>query len=470
MSDPTWVSVLPPVVAIVLAIWTRQVYLSLFGGLVLGYMILASWNPVTGLGGAIQGTVDVFKDGGNTSVIMFTLVIGALIATIESSGGVRGFVEWLDKTNKVTTSRGAQFLVYIAAPAVFIESNINVLVRGAVGRPLCDRYKCSREKLAFILDSTSAPMCVLLPMNAWGAYVLSILAGLGVAAPLEVFLGSILLDFYAIIMILLVGFVILRGWDIGPMKAAEERTRGGLLLWPNATPLIDQEMLSPQITDKIPPRAWNMVAPLAVMVLFMPLGLWVTGDGKMMSGSGTTSVLWAVMAGLATAWLMLLAQKAYSVDELTKIALKGAGGLVPLALIMLLAIALGAMTRELGTGVYVASVTSGVLPPYLFLPLVFLVASVIAFATGTSWGTFAIMLPIAVPAAMAMDLPLAPFVAAVLSGGVFGDHCSPISDTTILSSMASATDHIDHVRTQLPYALIAAGISTVLFAVTGAIL
>ena len=470
MSDPTWVSVLPPVVAIVLAIWTRQVYLSLFGGLVLGYMILASWNPITGLGGAIQGTVDVFKDGGNTSVIMFTLVIGALIATIESSGGVRGFVEWLDRTNKVTSSRGAQFLVYIAAPAVFIESNINVLVRGAVGRPLCDRYKCSREKLAFILDSTAAPMCVLLPMNAWGAYVLSILAGLGVAAPLEVFLGSILLDFYAVIMILTVGFVVLRGWDIGPMKAAEERTRGGLLLWPNATPLIDQEMLSPQVTDKIPPRAWNMVVPLAVMVLFMPLGLWITGDGRMMSGSGTTSVLWAVMAGLATAWLMLLAQKAYSVDELTKIALKGAGGLVPLALIMLLAIALGAMTRELGTGVYVASVTSGVLPPYLFLPLVFLVASVIAFATGTSWGTFAIMLPIAVPAAMAMDLPLAPFVAAVLSGGVFGDHCSPISDTTILSSMASATDHIDHVRTQLPYAAIAGGIATVLFAVTGAIL
>ncbi|HSW28302.1 MAG TPA: Na+/H+ antiporter NhaC family protein [Longimicrobiales bacterium] len=470
MSDPTWVSVLPPVVAIVLAIWTRQVYLSLFGGLVLGYMILAGWNPVTGLGGAIQGTVDVFKDGGNTSVIMFTLVIGALIATIESSGGVRGFVAWLDRTNKVSTSRGAQFLVYIAAPAVFIESNINVLVRGAVGRPLCDRYKCSREKLAFILDSTSAPMCVLLPMNAWGAYVLSILAGLGVEAPLTVFLEGVVLDFYAIIMILLVGFVILRGWDIGPMKAAEERTRGGLLLWPNATPLIDQEMLSPQITDKIPPRAWNMVAPLAVMVLFMPLGLWVTGDGKIMSGSGTTSVLWAVMAGLAAAWLMLLAQKAYTVDELTKIALKGAGGLVPLALIMLLAIALGAMTRELGTGVYVASVTAGVLPPFLFLPLIFIVASVIAFATGTSWGTFAIMLPIAVPAAIAMDLPLAPFVAAVLSGGVFGDHCSPISDTTILASMAAATDHIDHVRTQLPYALIAAGISTVLFAVTGAFL
>ncbi len=470
MSDPTWVSILPPVVAIVLAIWTRQVYLSLFGGLVLGYTILASWNPISGLGGAIQGMVAVFEDGGNTSVIMFTLVIGALIATIESSGGVKGFVEWLDRTNRVSSSRGAQLLVYAAAPVVFIESNINVLVRGAVGRPLCDRYRCSREKLSFILDSTSAPMCVLLPMNAWGAYVLSILAGLGVEAPLTVFLEGVVLDFYAIIMILLVGFVVLRGWDIGPMKAAEERTRGGLLLWPNATPLIDQEMLTPQITDKILPRPRNMLVPLAVMVGFMPLGLYITGDGNLMSGSGTTSVLWAVMAGLAAAWLMLLAQKAYTVDGLTKVALKGAGGLVPLALIMLLAIALGAVTRHLGTGVWVANVTAGVLPPFLFLPLIFVVASVIAFATGTSWGTFAIMLPIAVPAAAAMDLPLAPFVAAVLSGGVFGDHCSPISDTTILSSMAAATDHIDHVRTQLPYALIAAGISTVLFAVTGALL
>ncbi len=470
MSDPTWTSVLPPVVAIALAIQTRQVYLSLAGGIVLGWMIVEGWNPIAGLGGGIQGTVDVFADAGNTRVLLFTLVIGSLIATVESSGGVRGFVTYLEKTNRVTTGKGAQLLTYLAAPVVFIESNINILVRGAVARPLCDRYEVSREKLSLIIDGTAAPMCVMLPMNAWGAYVLQILAGLGVAAPLEVFVGSIVLDFYAIIMILIVGFVIARGWDIGPMRAAEERTRNGMLLWPNATPMIDEETLSPKITGKVPPRARNMLAPIAVMVAFMPIGLYVTGDGNMMSGTGTTAVLWAVLAGLSTAWLLLLAQKAYTVDELMKVALKGAGGLVPLALIMLLALALGAVTQELGTGQYVAGVTSGVLPPFLFLPLVFVVAAVIAFATGTSWGTFAIMLPIAVPAASAMDLPLAPFVAACLSGGVFGDHCSPISDTTILSSMAAATDHIDHVRTQLPYALIGGGVTTVLFAMTGVFL
>lgn len=470
MSDPTWISVLPPVLAIVLAIWTRQVYLSLAGGLVLGYTILSGWNPIAGVGGAIQGTVTVFEDAGNTRAIMFTLVIGALIATVEASGGVRGFVEFVDRTRWVSSARGAQLLAWVTGCVIFIESNITVLVSGAVARPLCDRYKCSREKLAYIIDSTSAPVCILIPMNAWGAYNLQILTGLGVDEPLKVFLEAVVLNFYAIAAVLLTLFVILRGWDVGPMKKAEARTRGGELLWPNATPMIDEEILSPPNNAKIPHRAFNMIVPIAVMVLSMPVGLYVTGGGDILAGSGSTSVLWAVLAGLGTAWVLLLLQRAYTQDELVKIGLKGAGGLMPLALILLLAIALGAVTRDLRTGEYVAQVTSGLLPPFLFLPLVFLVAAAIAFSTGTSWGTFAIMLPIAVPAGAALDLPVAPFVAASLAGGVFGDHCSPISDTTIIASMAAATDHIDHVRTQLPYALIGGGIATVSFATLGAFL
>jgi Na+/H+ antiporter NhaC len=169
-------------------------------------------------------------------------------------------------------------------------------------------------------------------------------------------------------------------------------------------------------------------------------------------------------------WLMLKVQKAYSMDELVRLALKGAGGLVSMALVLLLALSLAAVATQLGTGAYVAQVTSGVLPPFLFLPLIFVVSGFVAFSTGTSWCTFAIMLPIAVPAAATLGLPLAPFVAAALSGGIFGDHASPISDTTIISSMAAATDHIDHVRTQLPYAAIAGGIAIVGFAVIGATL
>jgi len=470
MHDPTWISVLPPVIAIVLAILTRQVYLSLAGGLVLGWTILSGWNPFAGTAQAIQGAVSVFQDEGDTRAILFTLVIGSLIATIESSGGVRGFVEYLERTRWVTTAKRAQLLAWVTGVVIFIESNITVLVAGSVARPLFDRYRSSREKLAYIIDSTSAPICILIPMNAWGAYNLGILEGLGVENPLAVFLEAVVLNFYAIVAVLMTLAVILWGLDFGPMKKAEARTRQGELLWPDATPMIDEEVLSPKPNDRIPPRAYNMFLPIASMVLFMPVGLTITGSGNLLDGSGSTSVLWSVLFGLGVAWLLMLRQKAFTQDELVKIALKGAGGLVPLALILLLAIALGNVAETLGTGEYVARVTSGILPPFLFLPLVFLVAASIAFSTGTSWGTFAIMLPIAVPAAATLGLPVAPFVAASLSGGVFGDHCSPISDTTIISSMAAATDHIDHVRTQLPYALVGGVIATVCFGILGSFL
>jgi Na+/H+ antiporter NhaC len=234
--------------------------------------------------------------------------------------------------------------------------------------------------------------------------------------------------------------------------------------------MVDEDVLAPPPNDRIPPRARNMFVPIIAMVLMMPVGLYVTGDGDPRAGSGSTSVLWAVLSGLMVSWLMLKVQKAYSMDELVRLALKGAGGLVSMALVLLLALSLAAVATQLGTGAYVAQVTSGVLPPFLFLPLIFVVSGFVAFSTGTSWGTFAIMLPIAVPAAATLGLPLAPFVAAALSGGIFGDHASPISDTTIISSMAAATDHIDHVRTQLPYAAIAGGIAIVGFAVIGATL
>jgi Na+/H+ antiporter NhaC len=287
---------------------------------------------------------------------------------------------------------------------------------------------------------------------------------------LGVFLQSVMLNFYALAAVLLVLVVILFGVDIGPMKKAEARTRDGAVLWPDATPMIDEEVLSPSPIDGLEPRARNMIVPIASMVLFMPLALYVTGDGDLRAGSGSTSVLWSVLFGLAVAWALLLSSRAFTVDSLMKTTLKGAGALVPLALILTLALALGDVIEALGTGRYVAQVTAGTMPNVVYLPIVFAVASGIAFATGTSWGTFAIMLPIAVPAAVTLGLPIAPFVAASLSGGIFGDHCSPISDTTIISSMAAATDHIDHVRTQLPYALIGGGIAAVGFAILGALM
>lgn len=468
MTEPTWVSLLPPIIAIVLAIWTRQVYLSLAAGVWLGWTILSDWNPFAGLAVGIDQTVAVLGDEGNAKVILFTLVIGALIATVEASGGVKGFVAWLNQRELVNNGRRAQLLAYLVGIVIFIESNITVLVAGAIGRPLFDRFRVSREKLAYIIDSTSASVCILIPLNAWGAYILAILAELGVENPLGVFVASIPLNFYALTAVVLAGIVIMTGMDLGPMRSAERRTRSGQLLNENAAPMVDPEVISPEPETDIPPRARNMILPIFAMVAMMPIALFITGGGDMREGSGATSVLWAVSIGLTVAWILLLAQRAFTVDRLMSVALKGAGGLIPMALVLLLALALGAVANELGTGVYIAQVTAGVLPPVVFLPLIFLVAAGIAFSTGTSWGTFAIMLPIAVPAAAVMGLPLAPFVAASLAGGIFGDHSSPISDTTIIASMASATDHIDHVRTQLPYAMIAGGVAVIGFAVVGA--
>jgi Na+/H+ antiporter NhaC len=463
-------SLLPPLLAIGLAIYTRQVYLSLAAGIWLGWTIAAGGSPIAGAGLAIDRTVGVLADAGNARVIVFTFLIGSLIAVIEANGGVRGFVTWVETRHWVTNGRRAQLLAWLIGIVIFIESNITILVAGSVCRPLFDRFRVSREKLAYIVDSTSAPVCILIPFNAWGAYVLGLLAGLGVAEPLTTFLVAIPLNLYAIAALVLAGTVAVAGLDWGPMRKAEQRTAEGKLQWEHAVALADPGDIAPKPSEGIPLRPVNMILPIAVMVGFMPLAMFVTGAGEFSQGSGSTSVLWSVMAGIATAWVLSLGQRLLNLERLSEASIKGAGALTGMAVVLLLAIALGNVTDELGTGEFVASAVGGRLPLPLLLPLVFLVAAGIAFATGSSWGTFAITLAVAVPLAGALGLPAAPFVAAVLSGGIFGDHCSPISDTTIISSLASATDHIEHVRTQLPYALIAAGVAGLGFAVVGATL
>ncbi|MDT8435831.1 MAG: Na+/H+ antiporter NhaC family protein [Gemmatimonadota bacterium] len=406
-------------------------------------------------------------DAGNARVLLFTFAIGALIALVEANGGVRGFVSWVERRRWVTDGRRARVLAWLIGLVIFIESNITVLVAGSVCRPLFDRFRVSREKLAYIIDSTSAPVCVLIPFNAWGAFILGLLLSLGVEDAVPVLVATIPLNFYALAAFALAGTVAWRDLEIGPMKAAEERTRDGRLHWDHAQAIADPEDMAPPPAAGIPQRPVNMVLPIAVMVLTMPVAMWITGAGDVMAGSGSTSVLWAVLAGIGAASVLSLAQRLLDLERIGQVALQGAGALTGMALVLLLAITLGAVTQEMGTGTYVAGVVGGRVPPALLLPLLFVVAGGIAFATGSSWGTFAIMIPVAVPLAAALGLPIAPFVAASLSGGVFGDHCSPISDTTIVASLASASDHIEHVRTQLPYALLAGAAAAAAFALTG---
>lgn len=467
--EPNAFSILPPLLAILLAIATRQVVISLGIGIWAGFCLLHSLDPLRALPLALDGIINVFSDPGDTRVLIFTLVIGGLIATIEQVGGVRGFIRLLESSEWVNNSWRAKWLAYFTGIVVFVESNMTLLVAGAISRPLFDHYRISREKLAYIIDSTSAPVCILIPLNAWGAVVLGLLASSEIENPVEVFITAIPLNFYSLLAIVFCAFVIWRNLDLGPMRKAEQRTAGGELLWPNATPMVDPSILASQEAAGEADRARYMIVPIAVMVLSMPLSLYITGDGDITAGSGSTSVLWAVLLALASCWLLVLFDRRGNVDELMRTFLRGAGGLLPVAVILLFALALGDVANLLGTGTYVAQLAREAIPLSLLLPLLFILSAFIAFSIGSSWGTFAIMIPLAMQIALSLDINPGYFLAAVLSGSIFGDHASPISDTTVVASMASATDHIDHVRTQLPYALTCAALATPAFFLLGLI-
>lgn len=501
MAEPTFFSLLPPVVAIVLAIFTRQVYISLFLGIWIGWFVhlaqpgvisefiektsaflhlsgnsaeiagLLGWIAsafIRSLAAALEGLVEVFADAGNTQVIIFSAMVGSLLTFTQFSGGMAGFVNWVTGRGIVRTRRGAGLLAWFIGLIIFIESSICVLITGAIARPLFDRLKISREKLAYIADSTSAPKCVLVPLNAWGAFIIALLLAQGVTDPWKQMFLAIPLNFYAWLAIFIVLYTIIFQKDFGPMRQAEHRVRfENKILRDGAEPLVTSEVLTVEKKAGIPARARNMLLPILVMVGMMPLGLLITGEGDLTRGSGATSVFWSVIAALIVAGVAYRWQKIMNLKELMDQFMKGISGLMPLALLMMLAFAIGNICKLLGTGVFVANLAKTWMLPQFVPAVLFLFSCFISFSTGTSWGTFAIMIPIAVPTAQMLGLPLAPSIAAVLGGGVFGDHCSPISDTTIIASMAAATDHIDHVRTQLPYALFVAVISFLLYLVVG---
>jgi tetracycline resistance efflux pump len=461
MSDPNWTVLLPPLVAIGLALLTRQVYLALFTGIWLGYFLLRG-GVLGSLAESIDAAIAVLASPGDARVIVFTLVIGAFILTLERSGGVTGFIQLLERRSWVTNGRRAQWLAWAIGVLIFIESNITVLVAGTVSRPLFDRFRVAREKLAYLIDSTSAPICMLIPLNAWGAFNLGLLDGLGVEQPLRVLLGSIPMNLYAIVAVALAAYTVARNFNPGPMAEAERRAAAGE---------VEAVQLDAQILqDSAPANAWNMLLPVFCLVGAMPVFLLITGNGDLFAGSGSSSVLWASLLALAVVSILVLAQRSLSLEQLTRTWMAGAGNMLPIATVLLLALALGGVSRALGTGVYVAAMVGETLPVYLLPASLFLVSGAIAFSVGSSWGTFSIMLPIAIPVAAALGCDPALFVAAVLSGGIFGDHSSPISDTTIVSSLASGVEHIDHVSTQLPYALLAGSLSLAGFLVLGLIL
>jgi tetracycline resistance efflux pump len=437
-----WYSVLPPMIAIVIVFWRKEVILALVAAILSAEFLLAYQNQneifFTGAIGSIERVIEIITSAGNSRILLFSVLIGALLAYMRYSGGVTATVELLIKKGVAKSKKQVGLLTMFTGMVVFIESNLSVLASGILARGLFDKFNMSRARLAYIIDSTSAPICILILLNGWGAFILGLLSNYELEqSAVSILWGTIPLNFYAIIALVLVLYTILADKVHGPMKDAEREL----------VKLEGEQM--PVAASK----ARFMLLPLASMILgMMGFMLW-TGNGDLSSGSGSKSVLYATVLACFVAYILLLCSKQYSHKELVDTGFKGMGEILPLVAIVLFSLTLGASLKELGTGVFVANIVGDYLPFSLIVPVLFLAGAVMSFTTGTSWGTFAILIPIGVPLIQTLGLPPSLVIAAILGGGIFGDHCSPISDTTAVSSIASGCDLLTHVRTQMPYAL-----------------
>ncbi len=475
-------TLLPPALAIVFAIATRRVFQALLLGIFTAGILLtgsqalaadtaAGAVPFAALaGGFIQsikwivlGIADYYHAG----VIAFTLFLGALVALMQRSGGVRGFGEW--SADKADTPRKGQVATWgIGAAFLAIDDYFHVIAAGSIFRPVTDRLKISREKLAYIIDSTAAPMVILIPISTWAGVILGQIRTAGVQEPaFGIFLDGIPFNFYAILTVLFVGVVAMTRIEYGPMAKAERRAAAGKLLGDNAKPLVSRELAEMEPVAGATPRLRNLALPVLFLLGSAITMLWVTGYtpgasfvDALYNSEAELSLAIASFLTLLFAMVLYSFQGILSQDEFLDASLDGFKAMVPALAILALAWGIGNAVASsddggIGLGDYLAGTVGDSLPASWVPLIAFVLAGVIAFSTGTSFGTFAIMVPVTLPIAYASGGAewLGPALAASIGGAVFGDHCSPISDTTVMSSMAAQCDHIDHVRTQLPYAL-----------------
>lgn len=474
-----WWSIIPPIMAIGMALLTKRVIPALFTGIWFGAMTAIGFS----FGGISQGALDTFQvyvlqeftDEGHAAVMLFSFMIGGLVGIISKNGGMQGVVNIISKW--ASSPQKGQASTAVLGIAIFFDDYANSLVVGNTMRSVTDRLRISREKLAYLVDSTAAPVACIALVTTWIGYEVGLIGeaidkvdGLDGSA-YAFFLGSIPFSFYPILAIFFVFMVALTRRDFGPMLQAEMRARStGAVVREGAN--VDEAAVNSDETkpkDGIPIRAVNAIVPIVVLVGGVLVGLWATGEGDTMqeiinSSDSYTALMWASLASVLVASLMTSAQRVLGLGEIVEAWYGGLKSMLFAMIILILAWSLSAITEELHTAPYLVSILGDTLNPGLVPVVVFLLAAATAFATGSSWGTMGILLPLVIPlvwAVMAVNgmgdetyyYILYSTISCILAGAVWGDHCSPISDTTILSSMASGCDHIDHVRTQLPYAM-----------------
>jgi Na+/H+ antiporter NhaC len=456
------ISLLPAAVAISLAFITRNTVFSL---------AVACFIGTLAAGQGLMGFPDLLKNAMGTTafswILLLEFFIGITIAFFQRTGAIRNFSAWVER--RPLSRVRVQLTAWVMGMFVFFSDYFSPLFVGATMRDLSDRHRISREKLAYIADSTSAPVSVLVPVTGWAVFIAGLLIGMGpVSTPeaaMSVFVASIPYNVYALLAVLMVGLVVSKIIpEFGPMRRAEKRAiTTGQVLRPGADPLMGEELTEIQPhPDASTGLFWNFVVPVLLVIGVAVGSFVVTGSALTMEAF----LLSVVVAGV------IMRIQGIDFADIMRTATAGIKGVMPAVIILAFAYALNDLSESLGTAGYIVALTESWLTPALLPALTFLIAGVIAFATGTSWGTFAIMLPIAVPMALVFsgDL-LTPLVyasiAAVAGGGVFGDHCSPLSDTSILASTGAASDHIDHIKTQMPYALVVGVVSLIIYLVIG---
>jgi len=479
-----WTSILPPAIAIGLALWFRAVIPAIFFGIWAGMVIEYGFsfaNLFRGLLDAFQVRIfRVMLNPDHLSVLLFTGMIGGMVGVISRNGGMHGVVDIVMRW--ANSARRGQLAVWFLGLCIFFDDYTNTLVVGNTVRPVTDKLKISREKLAYLVDSTAAPVACVAVLTTWVGYELGLIAraiqglqGFEMQAT-AVFLNSVLYSFYPLLAIF---FVFLVGWsgrDFGPMSAAERRSRiTGQLRSPASGAAADGEKGVDTDAGDIPHRALNAVAPILTLIASCFIGLYISGEGdsvweRLGSANIYRALLWGSFLGAAVAGGMTWAQRIMTLDGVVLAWVRGVEAMVAPLIILVLAWALSDTTASLGTADFLVSFAGEALIPQLVPAGTFLLAAVAAFATGSSWGVMAILLPLVVPVTWSAMLSaglatpdgmhlIFATVASVLCGAVWGDHCSPISDTTVLSSLASDCDHIEHVRTQMPYALLVGAVA-----------
>lgn len=490
-------SLLPPLVAIVLAFKTKQVLPSLFIAIFTGATIIAGGNVFV----AFSDTVTKYIAGSvasewNAGIIVFDMGLGGMIGVVAASGGAKAIAEWL--ASKARNAKSGMVATWAMGLLIFFDDYSNTLLVGTTMRPLTDKLRISREKLAFLTDSTAAPVASMALISTWIAYEMGLLrdafAAIGVEANIySVFIQSIPFRFYSLIMLGFVLFIAMTGRDYGPMLKAERRARyENKLVADGSTPLASKELTDMEIKEGISLRAMNAIIPVLTVVVMVIVGLYISGKSAILGGedlelisrlqnspfafttvrdvigsaNAAKAMMWASFSGSIVAFILVIAQGILTFEETMKAWVDGAKSLLIAIFVLVLAWGIGSMCKDLGTAKFLVSVLAGKISAGIIPLAVFMLGCLIAFSTGTSWGTTAILMPIAVPLVFELSggdtgTLLFATIGAVFTGAVFGDHCSPISDTTIMSSMSAASDHIDHVKTQIPYSLTVALIAII---------